>query len=110
MFSFLIAAQLEKNLGNVSDMCWNYFMIGASGLDCNLEMINSNPTEDDEENPLWLSQKTWENICALSECIGEFEGFSDAIEGNLDEWKEWFFGKNLIEKVPQEWKEKLSTF
>lgn len=76
LFSFLLTIRIMGGKGLVDEECWFFLLTGGIGL----ENKNPNPA------PEWLSHKSWDEVCRLSE-IHRFPTFKNDFIENLEQWK-----------------------
>lgn len=79
LFSFLLTSRIMGGKGNIDDNEWFFLLTGGVGL----ENRNPNPAPD------WLSAKSWDEICRLSE-IKKFKSFKRDFIDNLSSWKKLY--------------------
>ena len=103
IFSFLIAININKHSGKLSDALWNVFLRGAGVF--NTEGILPNPDKH------MIKPKEWELAYYIEQNFPVFEGFCHDIIDHLNEWRDYAGSYNpLEEKLPGEWETKLSLF
>eukprot|EP00736_Rhodelphis_marinus_P004047 Rmarinus@m.11564 len=102
LFSSLIAVQIERQSGTVTDSEWNFFLRGG-GL---VEAVNfpENPSPD------WLQQRVWLDLCVLSD-LPMFSDIHHHVMRENDTWKAWATAKEPhAERLPDEWDKRLTHF
>ena len=78
----MIAAQIERKTGKISEEIWNFFVRGPQA------------TANASQNKLkWLTEKQWINLNSLSQ-IQEFSGLVKSFEKRSDEWKKFMMCAN----------------
>ncbi|XP_063228083.1 LOW QUALITY PROTEIN: dynein axonemal heavy chain 7-like [Bacillus rossius redtenbacheri] len=100
MFSFILCSNIEMHEGRVAREEFDFFLTGGAAVD------NSRPNPD----PSWLSDKTWNDVCHVTD-LPAFSEFASSLEQRQLEWKVWC---DLLEpqeaSLPAPWQEQLSSF
>ncbi|KAJ3328189.1 Dynein heavy chain 7, axonemal [Blyttiomyces sp. JEL0837] len=101
LFSFLLCIGLMKGRNEIDLDEWMFLLTGGVGVDPNLP---PNP------EPKWLSDKSWGEICRVSN-LPSFTRFSDDFRQNLPAWKDIYDSTEPHKEVaPGGWDQRLSAF
>lgn len=93
----MVTFRAKKSLDYAEFM---FFLTGGVGLENKLK----NPS------PSWLSDKSWDEICRMSE-LKAFSGFRKSFERNLEDWKKYYDHREPhLATLPQPWNDQLSDF
>ena len=76
LFSFLLTSRIMGGKGEIDEDIWFFLLTGGLGMDNK----NPNPAPD------WLSPKSWDEICRLSE-LKHFNGFKADFIEHVHSWK-----------------------
>jgi len=71
VFSFMICTDIMRQGGKISDIEWNFFLRGSTGVD------GSYPPKP--EKAQWLSDQDWKSCCDLENNVPSMKGFSELI-------------------------------
>lgn len=101
LFSFLIAVQIERSAGSISEGEWAFFLKGSG-------MVTDNPQRGSPHD--WLPLPVWKNICVLANVPG-FSGLDRSLTEDADSWKLVYMSDTPHqETLPGSWGSKLSPF
>ena len=98
LFSFLLAIRIKMGRKEVDSAEWYFLLTGG------VSVGNPHP------NPAstWLSPKSWDEICRLSE-LPVMQGFKEYFESNTEGFKEIYDAANAHKiPFPGEWNKKLN--
>eukprot|EP01038_Epipyxis_sp_PR26KG_P004763 gene4763-6681_t len=77
LFSFLLTSRIMGGKGLIDEESWYFLLTGGLGM----ENKNPNPA------PSWLSQKSWDEICRLSD-MKKYSTFKEDFTAHLQEWND----------------------
>uniref|UniRef100_A0A4W3JW30 Dynein axonemal heavy chain 6 n=1 Tax=Callorhinchus milii TaxID=7868 RepID=A0A4W3JW30_CALMI len=91
IYSFMLCIEILRQKGEISDVEWNYFLRGSSGMD--------------KEHPLkpsvdWLTTQMWNSCCDLEETLMCFKGLQEEIIATPVFFQ---IGRLEIEINPRKW-------
>ncbi|KAJ3092439.1 Dynein heavy chain 3, axonemal [Quaeritorhiza haematococci] len=102
LFSFLLCIGLMKGKNEIDLDEWMFLLTGGMSMDSNLP---PNPA------PEWLSEKSWGEICRLSNNIPTFKQFANDFKSCLSQWKDAYDSTTPHnEKYPGGWDQRLTAF
>ena len=79
LFSFLMTVKILKGMGSVRDEEWYLLLTGGVAMD----NAFINPASD------WLGEKSWGEICRLSD-VPAFNGFREDLMENPQDWQQFY--------------------
>ncbi|XP_014210223.1 dynein heavy chain 7, axonemal-like [Copidosoma floridanum] len=109
IYSFLLCAKTLMDTEQVTEQEFNVFM-NLDGKyftrdNATISSNNNNPA------PQWLSDKSWKEVCKISNSLGVFQNFANSFSTNIAKWKK---SCNSIDCddfcIPPPWDNKLTTF
>jgi dynein heavy chain len=99
IFSFMMATQISRNAGVITDTEWNAFIRGVP------------QTSAKNEFSSWLGQKSWDLLYSLDHTIPEMEGITMAIARNQEEWAKHFKHPEAYKSpLPRGWDTRIKLF
>jgi len=81
MFVLLMACKIEMRAGALSHT--NFSVLLKAGAALNLSEVRPKPF-------MWIPDKSWLNIIALSEAVQTFKNVPDLIQRNDQAWRQWW--------------------
>lgn len=108
VFSFLIAAQVLRRRGDISDAEWNLLLRGivpglSSGVDPEGALgSTSSLFSKFVERPQWIPHTQWEMCCVMESSIPAFVGFTRDLAENAALWQAYAESTEIriINKAP----------
>lgn len=100
LFSFLIAAQILRNAGAITEIEWSYFLRGNQAR------------EVEKESPSWISKGLWIDIVGLENISSNaFSGLADSFKTSEKEWKAFYDDdQNYDKPLPEPFNTKLNEW
>lgn len=100
LFSFILTTKIMLASEHIQNSHFLYLLTG--GIESTT--IRKNP------NPIWVTEKIWDDICRLDQ-IPELSAFIDDFTINLKDWRKYYDHVNPhLEKMPSFWDTKLTRF
>jgi len=100
LFSFILCCNILKSRNELTDTELMFFLTGGVGLENN----KPNPCAD------WLPDKSWDEICRMSESLDVFGEFLLTFRDQGDEWKEVYNSATPFNATfPGQWETCLNT-
>lgn len=85
IYSFLICTSIRRENKSVGPGEWNYLIRGTAKVAKQINPDNA-----------FITQNSWDFICAAEETCGELKGIADNIKTNINDWKNFVKTPNMV--------------
>jgi dynein heavy chain len=103
IFSFLIAASINRNAGVIGTAAWELLLRGAG--------IVERAKQPSNPDPAMLPMTSWDLITTLDTKLPQFSGFTAHITDSLPIWQDYITSPDIISTpIPEEYESRLDAF
>lgn len=103
IFSFLIAASINRNAGVISSTAWELLLRGAGIVDRVRQPSNPDPS--------LLSLLSWDLVITLDAKLPQFAGLAGQLTQSLSLWQDYITSADIITTpIPEEYESRLDAF
>ena len=105
LFSFMLCSSIAKGDKRLSDAYFRFLLQGNTAV----ELEKPNPCAEDSGDGMWMSQKSWGDVLALSKLPG-FEDFDEEVSNRLHFFYKVYMAVDPVEELKEFSEGRYDTF